>query len=62
MLALVTYWRDQCFDAYEALIEIERCAHNGASHEVIGHLAREALRTPRMPARPEACDDDRSRS
>lgn len=52
MLPLVTYWRNQCFDAYEALLEIERCAEHGASNEVIAHLARKALGTlqPHEPA------------
>ncbi len=43
MIALVAYWRDRSFDAYDALIEIERCAQHGASSEVIAHLARAAL-------------------
>jgi hypothetical protein len=43
MAPLVIYWRDQCFDAYEALMEIERVAKSGASSEVVAHLAHKAL-------------------
>lgn len=60
MIALIIYWRDQCFDAHEALIEIERCAQRGASSEVIAHLAHEALRTAN-PGAEHGDDADRAR-
>lgn len=61
MIALVAYWRDHCFDAYEALIEIERCAEHGASSEVIAHLAREALRSGSPEDGPADRDDSATR-